>query len=95
MTPEAKVKKKVVDVLKKNGAYYFFPATGGYGRSGVPDIVSCYRGVFVAIECKAGSNKPTALQEAEMRKIREANGFTLVVNEDNINDVAILLRDIS
>ena len=95
MTPEAKVKKKVVDVLKKGGAYYFFPATGGYGRSGVPDIVGCYRGVFFAIECKAGTNKPTALQEAEMRKIREANGTTLVVNEDNINDVVILLRDIS
>ena len=95
MTPEAKVKKKVVDVLKKNNAYYFFPATGGYGRSGVPDIVGCYRGVFFAIECKAGANKPTALQEAEMRKIREANGITLVVNEDNINDVVILLRDIS
>ncbi len=87
MTPEAKVKKKVVDVIKKNGAYYFFPATGGYGRSGVPDVVCCYRGYFVAIECKAGSNKPTALQEAEMSKIREAQGFTLVVNETNIDDV--------
>ena len=95
MTPEAKVKKKVVDVLKKGGAYYFFPATGGYGRSGVPDIVGCYRGVFFAIECKAGTNKPTALQEAELHKIREANGQILVVNEDNINDVVILLRDIS
>ncbi len=95
MTPEAKVKKKVVDVLKKGGAYYFFPATGGYGRSGVPDIVACYRGVFIGIECKAGTNKPTALQEAEMKKIREANGFTLVVNEDNISDVSTLLRDIS
>ena len=95
MTPEAKVKKRVVNVLKENGAYYFFPATGGYGRSGVPDIVACYRGVFIGIECKAGSNKPTALQEAEMRKIREANGFTLVVNEENIDDVKILLRDIS
>jgi Archaeal holliday junction resolvase (hjc) len=94
MTPEAKVKKKVVDVLKKNNAYYFFPATGGYGRSGVPDIVCCYRGIFVAIECKAGSNKPTPLQEAEMQKIREAQGFVLVVNETNIEDVAILLRDI-
>ena len=94
MTPEAKVKKKVVDVLKKNGAYYFFPATGGYGRSGVPDIVSCYRGVFVAIECKAGTNKPTPLQEAEMGKIKQAQGFVLVVNEDNIDDVATLLRDI-
>lgn len=95
MTPEAKVKKKVVDVLKKGNAYYFFPATGGYGRSGVPDIVGCYRGVFFAIECKAGTNKPTALQEAEMGKIKQANGCVLVVNEDNIGDVEILLRDIS
>ena len=95
MTPEAKVKKKVVDVIKKNGAYYFFPATGGYGRSGVPDIVCCHRGVFIGIECKAGSNKPTPLQEAEMAKIRKAQGFTLVVNEDNIADVETLLRDIS
>jgi hypothetical protein len=87
MTPEAKVKKKVVDVIKKNSAYYFFPATGGYGRSGVPDVVCCYRGVFVAIECKAGNNKPTALQEAEMQKIRQAQGFVLVVNEANITDV--------
>lgn len=87
MTPEAKVKKRVVDVIKKNSAYYFFPATGGYGRSGVPDIVCCYRGVFVAIECKAGNNKPTPLQEAEMQKIREAKGFVLVVNENNIPDV--------
>lgn len=94
MTPEAKVKKKVVDVLKKNGAYYFFPATGGYGRSGVPDVVCCYRGVFVAIECKAGSNKPTPLQQAEMGKIKQAQGFVLVVNEDNIDDVTTLLRDI-
>ena len=94
-TKEALVKRKVVDVIKKNGAYYFFPATGGYGRSGVPDIVGCYRGVFFAIECKAGTNKPTALQEAEMNKIREANGQVLVVNEDNISDVTILLRDIS
>jgi Holliday junction resolvase len=93
-TKEALVKKKVVDVLKKNGAYYFFPATGGYGRSGVPDIVCCYRGVFIAIECKAGTNKPTPLQQAEMGKIKQAQGFVLVVNEDNIDDVATLLRDI-
>ena len=95
MTPEAKVKKKVVDVIKKYGAYYFFPATGGYGRSGVPDIVCCYRGVFIAIECKAGNNKPTPLQEAEMDKIRKAQGFVLVVNETNIVDVEVLLKDIS
>lgn len=95
MTPEAKVKKKVVDVIKKNGAYYFFPATGGYGRSGVPDIVCCYRAVFIAIECKAGTNRPTPLQEAEMDKIRLAQGFVRVVNEDNIDDVQEVFNTIN
>jgi len=94
MTPEAKVKKKVVDVIKKNDSYYFFPATGGYGRSGVPDIVCCYRGQFVGIECKAGNNKPTPLQEAEMSKIRYSQGHTLVVNEENITDVQALFTTI-
>ena len=50
MTPEAKVKKVVSKQLKELGAYYFYPATGGYGRSGVPDIVGCYRGMFFGIE---------------------------------------------
>jgi len=92
MTPEAKVKKKVVNVLKEHGAYYFFPATGGYGRSGVPDIVACFNSIFIGIECKSGSNKPTALQEAELRKIGAVGGHTLVVNEDNIIDVNNLLE---
>jgi len=39
-TPEAKVKAKVKAVLNKYGAYHFSPATGGYGKSGVPDIIA-------------------------------------------------------
>jgi len=83
-TPEKKVKDKVVKILKDHGVYYFFPATHGYGRSGVPDIICCCNGVFIGIECKAGNNKPTALQEKEMRDIRVAGGITRVINEDNI-----------
>lgn len=86
-TPEAKVKAKIVKLLKQYGAYYFFPATHGYGRSGVPDIVCCVDGKFLAIECKAGKNKPTPLQEAEIAKIAAAGGQALVVNEDNIHAV--------
>lgn len=88
MTPEAKVKARVVKLLKEHNIYYFFPATHGYGRSGVPDIICCYNSLFMGIECKAGSNKPTALQEKEMRKIKAAGGVTFVINETNINDLA-------
>jgi Holliday junction resolvase len=84
MTPEAKVKKKVVAQLKELGAYYFYPVTGGDGQSGVPDIVGCYKGFFFGIECKAGKNKPTPLQDKNLKQIRAAGGLDLVVNEDNM-----------
>lgn len=86
-TPEAKVKKVVVTQLKALGAYYFYPVTGGYGGSGVPDIVGCFKGKFFAIECKAGKNKPTPLQEKNIAAIRAQNGAAIVVNEDNMHEV--------
>jgi len=91
-TPEAKVKAGVVDILKDEGAYYFFPATGGYGRSGVPDIVACINGHFMGIECKAGANKPTLLQVREIEHIRRCGGIAVVVNETNLDMVRPLVR---
>jgi Holliday junction resolvase len=82
-TPEKKVKDKVVSILKSEGVYYFFPATHGFGRSGVPDIVCCVDGSFLAIECKAGGNKPTVLQEREITAIRNNKGTAIVIDEKN------------
>ena len=90
MTPEKKVKKAVSNILDIYGAYYFSPMTGGFGRSGVPDIIACYKGRFVAIECKAGNNKPTELQKKEIAKIQTAQGSAIVVNENSIE----LVKDI-
>ena len=87
-TPEAKVKKIVTEQLKQLGAYYFYLVTGGFGRSGVPDIVGCFEGRFFAIECKAGNNKPTPLQQKNMGEIDHAGGLVWVVNEDNMRDVS-------
>ena len=86
-TPEAKVKKRVVAELKAIGAYFFYPVTGGYGSSGVPDIVGCCDGKFFGIECKAGRNTVTALQQKNLQDIRAAGGIAVVVNEDNIHEV--------
>jgi len=95
MTPEAKVKSRAKEILDKLGAYYFMPATGGYGRSGIPDIVGCLNGVFFAIECKAGKGVPTALQEREINKIRNAGGHAWLVNENNVNELFELMSELS
>tara|TARA_R100000781_G_C4024260_1_gene108255 strand:+ start:282 stop:581 length:300 start_codon:yes stop_codon:yes gene_type:complete len=91
MTPEAKVKKVVVNQLRNLGAYYFYPVTGGYGRSGVPDIVGCYKGKFFGIECKAGKNTPTPLQQINLDDIEKQDGIALVVNEKNMHSVRDLI----
>lgn len=93
MTPEAKVKKVVVAQLKELGAYYFYPVTSGYGASGVPDIVGCYKSKFFGIECKAGRNVPTALQQKNLTDIKLSDGIAVVVNEENMKNIKQILED--
>jgi Holliday junction resolvase len=94
MTPEGAVKAKVRKILQDRGAYYFMPPANGYGRVGIPDIICCHKGKFLAIECKAGKNKPTALQFMEMGAIRNAGGVALVINEDNLHTIAEALAEL-
>lgn len=91
MTPERRVKAAVSKILKQYNMYCFSPVTGGFGRSGVPDIVVCINGHFVGIECKAGKNKPTELQKREMDRIQQAGGYAIVINEDNQHELIELL----
>ena len=68
------------------------PATGGYGASGVPDIIACYQGRFIGIECKANGNKPTALQEKNLNDIKNSKGLSLLIDESNIDMLEYLIN---
>jgi len=87
MTPEGKVKKRVKAILDELKVYHFSPMQNGMGRAGIPDIVACHGGKFIGIECKAGNNKPTALQERELNRILNAGGEAYVINEENIEQL--------
>lgn len=84
MTPEAKVKTAVKKILDAHGVYHFSPAANGYGRVGIPDIICCVDGRYLAIECKAGAGKTTVLQDREIAAITKAGGVAIVVNEDGV-----------
>ena len=92
MTPEKKVKTKVKSILDKVGAYYCMPATGGYGASGVPDIIACHKGLFLGIECKANGNKATALQNKHLTLIKQAGGYSTIIDEHNVDSFEAVLK---
>jgi len=93
-TPESKVKKRVKKILDDLGAYHFSPMATGFGRSGVPDIIVCYKGKFIGIECKAGDNKPTLLQLRNIEDIKHNQGLAIVINEGNIETLLALVKEI-
>ena len=93
MTPEGRVKRKAIAELQKLGMYIFFPATGGFGRSGIPDIVCCYKGKFIGIECKAHGNKPTALQKSNLEEIINNGGIAIVIDETSVFNLKQIIEE--
>ena len=71
---------KIRDYLKTVPDCFFWKEHGGqYGTAGIPDVIVCYKGRFIAFEAKVGTNKATVLQEQTIRKILQAGGYALVV----------------
>lgn len=92
MTPEAKVKKRIKEILNTMGAYFLQPIGTGFGANGAPDIVACYKGFFIGIEAKAGKGKTTALQELNLKRIEGMGGLALVINEANASQLEELIN---
>ena len=71
---------------------FFWKEHGGqYGTAGIPDIIVCHNGRFIALEAKVGKNKPTKLQSATIDKIRQAGGKAAVVY--SVEDVRAVLEE--
>lgn len=89
MTPHGKLRKEIVDWLDAQGAWHYTAHANGYGRSGIPDILVCWRGRFVAIEVKCGRDKPTPWQERELAAVMTAGGRSIVAR--SLEDVICAL----
>jgi Holliday junction resolvase len=86
------VKTAVRKLLDSLNIYHFMPPANGFGRAGIPDIVGCMDGHFIAIECKAGKGTTTALQDRELNAVLNAGGTVFIAREHNLADLKLLLE---
>lgn len=54
-------------------------AVGGFQRAGIPDIIICLKGKFVALELKTEIGKPSALQNYNIAKIKQSGGQAYIL----------------
>lgn len=77
---EQEIVDKIKTYLKDVPNLFFWKEHGGqYGTAGIPDIIVCYKGRFIAFECKLPGRKPTVLQAITLKKIMLAGGIACVV----------------
>lgn len=83
----------ILRLLKKTPCCYAWKEHGGmYGTAGVPDIIACINGRFVAFEVKTETGKLTKLQEITIQKIRNAKGQAFKVT--SAAEVATILKEL-
>jgi Holliday junction resolvase len=79
LTEEKKLQKKIIKELQDLGAYVVKTIT--VSKNGVPDIICCLNGFFLAIEVKGDTNSATKLQEFNINQIKKAKGEAFCVND--------------
>jgi Holliday junction resolvase len=74
---ESKIQKKIITYLEDEGAYV---VNGIYTKEGVPDLLVCIRGKFLAIEVKTPTttNSVSPLQQYNLDRITEIGGYAMV-----------------
>ena len=88
---EAEIVRAIQRYLKTLPRCFSWKEHGGmYGTAGIPDIIACIDGRFYGFEVKTQTGRPTALQEATIRRINDAGGIALVVR--SVADVKAALH---
>lgn len=80
MAEEKNFENKIKTYLKEQDAWFIkYWAGSQFTKKGIPDIIACVNGNFVAIEVKATHGKVSELQKHNIRKINEAGGYAFAL----------------
>lgn len=72
---------------------FFWKEHGGpYGTSGIPDIICCYKGRYIGMECKLPGGRLTELQKRAIAKINRAGGVARRV--ESVADVQAIIQQL-
>lgn len=91
MAQEKQFENKIKKYLEEQGCWYVKYFANSFTKSGIPDILACINGYFVAIEVKATKGKPSKLQLYNRDKIREAGGISIILYPDQFEEFEILI----
>ena len=91
MASEKRFEEQVKKWLKEHGAWYVKTWSNGVQRSGIPDLIVCWKGHFIGLELKAENGRPSALQIHEVEQIWKAGGKAFITRPSDWEEVKKIL----
>ena len=92
MTPENVVKKRIKEIFKKYGVFYWMTGSS-FVRSGISDFIVVIGGRILVVEAKATpAEKPTPLQKKFIQDILRAGGVGLVIHMGNYDILEVTIQ---
>jgi len=83
---EKQFETKIKSYLASKGIWYVKYFANAYTKRGIPDILACVKGCFVAIEVKSESGRPSPLQVRNIEMIQESGGIATVLYPKDFED---------
>lgn len=82
MAEEKNFENKIKRFIEAMGGWQVKYFANAYTKVGIPDILSCVNGNFIAVEVKASKGVPSPMQIHHLKQIDEAHGYAILLYPD-------------
>lgn len=94
MGEEKTFENKIKEYIELMGGWSVKFFANRMTKKGIPDILACIDGKFVAIEVKAQRGKVSNIQKYRINQIINSGGYAFVLYPSGFEDFKLHIRDI-
>lgn len=75
--------------------WFFKVWGGGFQKSGIPDLLLCLNGAFIAVELKGTGGKTTDLQKLNIAAINQAGGIGVILQPEGFEQFKSIVKGVN
>lgn len=89
---EKNFENRIKNYLSDKGVWYVKFFANGFTKQGVPDLLCCVNGFFVAVEVKQEYGKATEIQKWNIEEIRYSGGLSFILRPSQFESFKMLIE---
>lgn len=83
---------RIKNFIESVGGWQVKYFANSYTKKGIPDLLCCVNGYFLAIEVKAQNGSPTPIQKFRCNQIRDSGGFSYIVYPSGFEQLKVIVN---